>query len=139
MPGDRTIIELTPAKNSVQDVQKKIDELYAAMNPFSENVLLRLVQGAVAPQVNVGVLSIYNNFLVKYKDEVSLEDQEMLRLKFDEFFQVCRNALRLLKNPKLSETRDMLVDYFNSLLDRVDEAMKEKYIIVKEDLYQELD
>jgi hypothetical protein len=134
------IIEIRPAQRGAAIIQKRTDDLIAVIEPFDEKNLQLLLQGAIAPQVNAGVLAIYNSFLLDNRDLTSDEDKEYLLDKFNVFFSVCRIGLLKLIELRQVEVeksgRKNKYDYiptyiekFHELLDSVDPSFKEQHML----------
>ncbi|KAK2958087.1 putative Dedicator of cytokinesis protein 7 [Blattamonas nauphoetae] len=120
-PSGMTVVEITPAMFSVRDIISKTEDIRKATDPLDAKGIQPLVSGAIAPQVNEGVMSVYRCFLHDHKDTTSEDDQEELKAAFHEFFAVCRVALcRMSKLTLTPGFLDALVEKYNSLLDEVE-------------------
>jgi len=100
---DRKEIVLTPIEVAIEDVQKKIAELDAAINqvPPNPKILQMVLQGCIGTTVNQGPMEVANVFLKDLFDgkKSATKHQNKLRLCFKDFTKRCEDALK--KNKKL--------------------------------------
>ncbi|KAA6397583.1 MAG: hypothetical protein EZS28_006889, partial [Streblomastix strix] len=75
---DKTLeIEFTPAQTAMMDVRKRTTEIKRMMKAaFDERQLTHILQGAVAPSVNAGVISIYRCFLGQENQKLRIERKQ---------------------------------------------------------------
>ena len=82
-------IVLTPIEVAIEDVQKKIAELDAAINqvPPSPKILQLVLQGCIGTTVNQGPMEVANVFLKDLFDgkKSATKHQNKLRLCFKDF------------------------------------------------------
>ena len=81
-------IVLSPIEVAIEDVQKKIEELEAAMRPPDPKMLQLVLQGCIGTTVNQGPLEMANVFLGDLLDgsrKMPDKHQNKLRLCFKDF------------------------------------------------------
>ncbi|KAK2957082.1 putative dedicator of cytokinesis protein 11 [Blattamonas nauphoetae] len=118
--GGMKIDEITPGMFSVRDLITKTVAIRKATDPLDAKGIQPLVSGAIAPQVNEGVMSVFRCFLGEHKDETSEEDQAEIKASFFAFFNVCRDALcKMSVLTMVPGFLDALVEKYNTLLDEV--------------------
>jgi hypothetical protein len=100
---DRKQIVLTPIEVAIEDVQKKIGELDAAIHqvPPDPKILQMVLQGCIGTTVNQGPSEVANVFLKDLFDgkKSATKHQNKLRVCFKDFTRLCGEALK--KNKKL--------------------------------------
>ena len=103
---DRKEIVLTPIEVAIEDVQKKIGELDAAIKqePPDRTILQMVLQGCIGTTVNQGPVEVANVFLKDLFEDnkVPTKHQNKLRLCFKDFSNKAEEALK--KNKKLIDT-----------------------------------
>ncbi|KAA6396334.1 MAG: putative dedicator of cytokinesis protein 11 [Streblomastix strix] len=114
------IIKYSPCALANIDLHSRIKNIEDKIDPLDENSLLRLLQGAVAPQVNVGPIGIFRCFLRDYRDTCLKEELEELRRTFNEFFQTCQRAFIVLHSENVSI--ELLGALEESMIKMIDEV-----------------
>ena len=103
---DRKEIVLTPIEVAIEDVQKKIGELDAAIkqDPPDRTILQMVLQGCIGTTVNQGPVEVANVFLKDLFEgkKVPTKHQHKLRLCFKDFSNKAEEALK--KNEKLIDS-----------------------------------
>jgi len=103
---DRKEIVLTPIEVAIEDVQKKIGELDAAIKqePPDRTILQMVLQGCIGTTVNQGPVEVANVFLKDLFEDnkVPTKHQNKLRLCFKDFSNKAEEALK--KNKKLIDS-----------------------------------
>ena len=103
---DRKEIVLTPIEVAIEDVQKKIGELDAAVkqDPPDRTILQMVLQGCIGTTVNQGPVEVANVFLKDLFEgkKVPTKHQHKLRLCFKDFSNKAEEALK--KNEKLIDS-----------------------------------
>ncbi|KAK2944442.1 putative Dedicator of cytokinesis protein 6 [Blattamonas nauphoetae] len=133
IPSSVTVEDVSPAMFSARDIITKTQAIRKATDPLDQKGIQPLVSGAIAPQVNEGVMSIYRCFLGEHKDETSEADLEAIKLAFVDFFMACRAALIKMEEIKnlTAGFIDVLADKYNELMDEVAAELKGLPKIVK--------
>ena len=80
-------IVLSPIEVAIEDVQKKIEELEAAIRPPDPKMLQLVLQGCIGTTVNQGPMEVANVFLKDLFDgkKPATKHQTKLRLCFKDF------------------------------------------------------
>ncbi|KAK2962745.1 putative Dedicator of cytokinesis protein 9 [Blattamonas nauphoetae] len=120
IPNGVKVEEISPAMFSSRDLDTKTMAIRKATDPLDQKGIQPLVSGAIAPQVNEGVMSIYRCFLGEHRNETSEEDQEAIKTSFFEFFMACRAAL-----VKMPEIKNLTVGFVDTLAEKYNELMDE--------------
>ncbi|XP_028405418.1 dedicator of cytokinesis protein 7-like [Dendronephthya gigantea] len=139
---DKEEITLTPIQVAIEDIQKKIKELKAAVlqEPPDKKILQMVLQGCVGTAVNQGPLAMALAFLSdfnednnKKSDEKSLNisrDHHKLRLCFKAFVKCCGEALK--KNKELiteeqKEYQKELRKNYKALQEQLNPLLKNRF------------
>ncbi|XP_055333628.1 dedicator of cytokinesis protein 7-like isoform X2 [Paramacrobiotus metropolitanus] len=90
---------LTPIELAIEDIQKKTEELHAAIKqePSDAKMLQMVLQGCIGTTVNQGPLEVAAVFLSHPHDQPMTALQHKLRLCFKDFSRRCAEALKLNK------------------------------------------
>merc|ERR1719391_711178 len=107
-------VVLTPIEAAIEDIQKKSDELQAAIiqTPPDPVMLQMVLQGCIGPTVNQGPIEVAKVFLGDLLDGNKKEPtnhQKTLRICFKEFKEKCEDALnknRTIVEKKFPEQRE---------------------------------
>ncbi|KAA6389853.1 MAG: hypothetical protein EZS28_014620 [Streblomastix strix] len=113
-------LEFSPAISCVFDLRQKTRDILAAAatNPLNLKTLKRLIQGAIAAHVSGGPLVIFETFFKN--GELKVDEDMQLRSAFNDFFFVCDNILKQLKEQKDAlALLEALIPEFEALLLKV--------------------
>ncbi|CAF0863036.1 unnamed protein product [Rotaria sordida] len=114
---DRERLILSPIEVAIEDLQKKTDELRAAIQqePADPKILQMVIQGCISTAVNQGPLEVANIFLNPIMNGLELPNihHNRLRLCFKEFTRRLAEALKRNKTLIHADQREYQKDLEN--------------------------
>ncbi|KAF2358297.1 DHR-1 domain [Trinorchestia longiramus] len=123
---DRESCVVTPIEVAIEDIQKKTQELAAAIyqEPPDHKILQMVLQGCIGTTVNQGPMEVAHVFLsdLLLSDATPTIHQNKLRLCFKDFSKKCHDALRrnkLLIGPDMREYQRELERNYHSFTEKL--------------------